>query len=136
MNVEELKTRYQKIWAEYQSLDSVIAEKLFLKHVRAIERVEKAKRKLLTVSERERKREARALIILAKLIISERQDVVKQILSHHISDFLNKEGAVLVDYSKYIYRLLETPSETETSATKETSSSETTSETALESVTS
>ena len=115
MDIEALKQRYQKVWAEYQSLDPTVAEKLFLKHVRALERVEKAKRKLLTVSERERKREARALIILAKLIISEHPNIVRQIVSNHVSDFHAKEGAVLVDYSKYIYRLLETPSKTETS---------------------
>ena len=106
MDIEALKQRYPKVWAEYQNLDPAVAEKLFVKHVRALERVERAKRKLLTASEKERKREARALIILAKLIISEHPDIVKQILSTRQIDFVGKEGAVEVDYSKYITRLL------------------------------
>ncbi len=115
MDIEALKQRYPKVWAEYQTLDPSVAEKLFIKHIRALERVEKAKRKLLTASEREKKREARALIILSKLLIAHHPEIVRQILSQYTADFQAKEGAVLIDYAKYITRLLE-PSKTETSS--------------------
>ena len=106
-DLEMYKEKYKKIWEEYKNLDPLLAEKLFLKHVRALERVNKIKHKLETVSERERKREARALIILAKILIQNHKDLVKETLSNNQDKFKSKEGKVELDYSKYILKLLQ-----------------------------
>ncbi len=104
--LEVLKERYKKIWEQYQGLDSKIAEKLFLKHVRAIERIHKIQNKLEAVSEKERKREARALIIFAKIVLREHKDLAKNILLSYANEFKGKEGKVELDYSKYIAKFL------------------------------
>ena len=105
-DLEMYKEKYKKIWEEYKNLDPLLAEKLFLKHVRALERVNKIKHKLETVSERERKREARALIILAKIVLRENKDLARNILLNYANEFKGKEGKVELDYSKYIAKFI------------------------------
>ncbi|MFN3264818.1 MAG: hypothetical protein ACK42C_07950 [Aquificaceae bacterium] len=105
--LEMFKEKYQQDWERFRSeLPTEKAEELFYKWALAKERLKKAKEKALAVSERERKREARALIILAKILIREMPSKVSAILNEFPHEFIQKEGRQEVDYSVYVRRLL------------------------------
>ena len=64
MDIEVLKQKYAKLWQECNG-----DEKLFLKLARLKEREKRLQEELKKKSEIERRREARALIIFALLLI-------------------------------------------------------------------
>ncbi len=106
LSLEELKARYPRIWKKYEGLEKELAEELFLKHVKALQKIKKTEEKIEKITEREKKREARALIILAKIMIKENQKLVKEILEKYKEEFKQKEGRVELDYAKYIKKFL------------------------------
>jgi len=109
MNREKLevwKEKYKKEWEKFEALDN--GEKLFYDYIKAKEKLKKTQEKLKAQAEKERKREARALIILAKIILkTQKTEVIKSLIERNNNDFLQKERGKLIDYSQYIYRLLE-----------------------------
>jgi uncharacterized protein YktB (UPF0637 family) len=107
LSLEELKRLYPKVWEKYQSLERELAEELFIEHVKALQKIKKTEEKIEKITERERKREARALIILSKILIKESPKLVKEILERYQGEFQQKEGRVELDYSRYIKKLLE-----------------------------
>jgi methyl coenzyme M reductase subunit C-like uncharacterized protein (methanogenesis marker protein 7) len=107
LSLEELKALYPKVWEKYKGMEKEIAEMLFLEHVKAIQKIKKIEEKIEKITERERKREARALIILAKLLLQENPKLVKEILEKHQEKFQQKEGRVELDYSNYVRKILE-----------------------------
>jgi hypothetical protein len=106
LSVEELKLLYPRVWEKYQSLDKELAEELFLEHVKAIQKIKKTEEKIEKITERERKREARALIILSKIVLKENPELVKEIIERYKEEFKQKEGRVELDYSKYVRKFL------------------------------
>jgi len=107
MRIEDLKEKYQKDWKRFQKeFDYETAEKLFLEFAKAKEKMRKAKEKLQMQKERTKKREARALIILSKLILKKYPQLVAKILRENEAEFVKKEGKKEVDYSQYVMNLL------------------------------
>ena len=102
VDIEVMKQKYQKLWEEIQD------EKLFLEIVKLKEKEKKLKEKLLSKTEKERKREARALIILCKLLIQElkKEDLIN-FIEKNKDKFIQKERKEEIDYSKYVLRLIE-----------------------------
>ena len=107
LSLEELKSLYPKVWEKYKGMEKELAEELFLEHVKALQKIKKTEEKIEKITERERKREARALIILSKILIKESPKLVKEILERYQGEFQQKEGRVELDYSKYVRKLLE-----------------------------
>ncbi len=103
-NIDLLKQKYKKDWDYFKNIDN--GEKLFLEFVKAKEKILKVKQKTKAIQEKERKREARALIILAKLLIELEPDLIKKVLIENNDKFIQKEGRKEIDYSKYIYKLI------------------------------
>ena len=99
-----LKQKYKKDWEKFKDIDN--GEKLFLEYVKAKEKLLKVKEKTKAFQEKERKREARALIILAKLFIKLYPNNVKDIINQYKDEFIQKEGKKDIDYSKYILKML------------------------------
>lgn len=107
---ELLKEKYRKDWERLVSeLGEEKALEVFLKYARAKERLLRAKERVQAITERERKREARALIILSKLLIREKPEVVKEVLQAFPSEFIQRERKQDIDYSGYIIQLLQKP---------------------------
>jgi hypothetical protein len=106
LSLEELKARYPRIWKKYEGMEKELAEELFLKHMKVIQKVKKTEEKIEKITEREKKREARALIILAKLLIKENPKLVGEILEKYKEEFRQKEGRIELDYAKYIKKFL------------------------------
>ncbi len=103
--VETLKQKYPADWKRFEFLGD--GEKLFYEYIKAKEKMKKAKEKIQAISERERKREARALIIFAKSVIKHDKDFVKEFLSKYPDELIQKERGKEIDYSKYILKLLQ-----------------------------
>ncbi len=103
-NIDLLKQKYKKDWDYFKDIDN--GEKLFLEFVKAKEKILKVKEKTKAIQEKERKREARALIILAKLLIELYPDRIEKIINQHKDKFIQKEGKKEIDYSKYIWKLI------------------------------
>ncbi len=106
--LEKLKTfkkKYPNEWKKFEHLED--GEKLFYEYISAKEKMKRAKEKIQAISEKERKREARALIILSKLLIRYNKDFASNFIQKHSADFIQKERGKEIDYSKYILKLLE-----------------------------
>ena len=102
-NLEVLKQKYKKLW-EMVGGD----EELFLKLVKLKEKEKKLKEELKYRSEKERKREARALIILAKLLMNEiRKEDLINFIEKNKDKFIQKERKEEIDYAKYVLKLIE-----------------------------
>ena len=102
MDIEVLKQKYQKLWQECAG-----DEKLFMSLAKVKEKERKLYEKLRSKTKIERSREARALIIFAKLILKTmKKDEVLSFLEAHKDDFLQKERNQLIDYSHYIRNML------------------------------
>ncbi len=109
MNREKLeiyKQRYAKDWEKFKHLEN--AEKLFYEYAKAKEKLERTKEKVMAQTQKEKKREARALIILAKLLISHLgPEQVRHFVLSRRNEFIQKERGKEIDYSKYIFNLLD-----------------------------
>ena len=77
-----------------------------LKLVKIKEREKKLREQIASKTEKERKREARALIILSKIMIRENPNLINQVLSRYQQEFIQKESKDEIDYTIYIRRLL------------------------------
>jgi hypothetical protein len=107
LSLEELKRLYPKVWEKYQSLERELAEELFIEHVKALQKIKKTEERIERITERERKREARALIILSKLLIKENPNLIREIIEKYQGEFRQREGRVELDYSKYVRKFLD-----------------------------
>lgn len=103
--VEIFKQKYPNEWKKFEYMED--GEKLFYEYIKAKEKLKQAKEKIQAISEKERKREARALIIFAKLVIKHNKDFVLEFLSKYPDELVQKERGKEIDYSKYILKLLE-----------------------------
>ena len=112
MNREKLEIFKQKYASEYEKFlnqfDKDTAEKLFYEYAKAKEKLKQTKEKIQAISEKERKREARALIIFAKLILKNiKKDEILNFIEQHRQEFTQKERGKEIDYSKYLVKFLE-----------------------------
>lgn len=103
--VEIFKQKYPGEWKKFEFLED--AEKLFYEYIKAKEKLKQAKEKIQAISEKERKREARALIILSKLLIKYNKDFISDFIQEHKQELIQKERGKEIDYSKYILKLLQ-----------------------------
>ena len=103
VDIEVMKQKYQKLWEEVGG-----DEELFLKLVKLKEKEKRLKEELKYRSEKERKREARALIILCKLLLKELdKEKLISFIETNKDKFIQKERKEEVDYSKYVLKLIE-----------------------------
>jgi hypothetical protein len=100
------KIKYPKLWEEVKELEN--AEELFLKQIKIKERDRKIKDIIEQKKKKERKRETRALIIFAKLMLKElSKNEIEKLLNKYSKEFIQKERGKEIDYSKYIWKLIE-----------------------------